>query len=286
MITSDSTAAIATALAAAQVEMVNPVKDRTARVKSDKADYTYQYADLAAVLDAVRPPLARNGIAIVQSPAVADGMLTITTRLLHSSGEFIESKLSDAVDGSAKIQTLGSAITFLRRYALQAICGVNAEQDSDGGGDRHEQPRDEQRREPQREPTTAKPAPAKAAAAKVAPATAPTPAKPDTEMTDLYARLGKLIGKPVAAKLWRHWGTTDQDAERLDVLRRCVAAVDAINRRLDKVTAERLVNDITIDRNDPDDVPGIVADLVAAAEGKPSAPAAPAVAAGKDGPPY
>ena len=145
MRTTESIAQIATALAAAQGEMHNPVKDRVARVKSDKADYTYNYADLSSVLDAVRPPLAKHGIALLQTaevtpPAMVEGangsyrvsQLVLTTRLVHSSGEWIETQLSSEVDPDAKIQTLGSAITYLRRYALQAIVGVVAEEDDDG----------------------------------------------------------------------------------------------------------------------------------------------------------
>jgi len=145
MRTTESIAQIATALASAQAEMHNPVKDRVARVKSDKADYTYNYADLSSVLDAVRPPLAKHGIALLQTaevtpPTVVEGsngpyrmsQLVMTTRLVHSSGEWIETALSSEVDPDAKIQTLGSAITYLRRYALQAIVGVVAEEDDDG----------------------------------------------------------------------------------------------------------------------------------------------------------
>lgn len=145
MNTSPTFGLIAAALAAAQLEMQNPTKDRTANVESDKAKYSYNYADLASVLDVVRPCLARQGIALVQTPEVGAAIvvtlgdktwrsapLVMTTRLMHSSGEWIESQLASDIDPDGRIQTLGSAISYLRRYALQALVGVMAEEDDDG----------------------------------------------------------------------------------------------------------------------------------------------------------
>jgi hypothetical protein len=86
------------------------------------------YATLASVIDAIREPLARNAIAVVQLPHTDGLVVSVETRLLHASGEWIATTSSAAVkDGSP--QVVGSAITYLRRYGLQAVCGLAAEDD-------------------------------------------------------------------------------------------------------------------------------------------------------------
>jgi hypothetical protein len=224
MKTSESIANIAEALAKAQAEIANPVKDRTARVKSDKADYTYNYADLANVLDAVRPPLAKHGIAIIQAPAVAGAVLTMTTRLIHSSGEWIEAELSSEVDPSAKIQTLGSAITYLRRYSLQAIVGVVAEEDDDGNAAQGNRAQTEQR--PAARAASA-PAPVqKPAAAKPAPVGPATAAKPptakerfDTACDAINERLGSKAGHDLIMAIKnKHGGDSATNDQKLLVI--------------------------------------------------------------------
>lgn len=293
MITTDSVLNIAAALSLAQSEMANPVKDRTAFVKSSKGDYSYRYADLASVLEAVRPALSKNGIAVLQTPVVGtpvamvapDGtpyrsaQLVMVTRLLHSSGEWIEAQLCYDIDPDDRIQTLGSAITYLRRYALQAIVGVVAEEDDDGnpgsGAPRTNSQVDEPLRRPE-PPATRAPAPPPAAKApKPAASTQPSPPlKADAESAEVFRKLGKLISVPVATKIWSRWGAQNQGTERQDALRRSLAAVEAINAKLGGPAAERLINDITIDRANPDDVDGIVADLVEASGLKQAAPPA------------
>jgi len=286
--TSDGIAQLATALAAAQGEIQNPKKERTAKIASKKGDYEYTYADLATVLDAVRPALSKNGIAIVQVPFVGDpreygknaegnpirvALLTLTTRLLHKSGEWIEHELAYDIDPDDRLQALGSSITFLRRYALQTVVGIASEEDDDGhaGGmqmKRQSPPEQREQRPPEqrRPPATQEQPPVKAAAGASPRAAAAATAVNDTakakhDITLEYGELQKGIGKPFALKFWQQW---KNDAERVGPIARANVAIKTINARLG-ANAERLISDLTIDRKDPADVVGILADLEKAA---------------------
>jgi hypothetical protein len=122
MTTSESINEIATALAKAQGEMSGAVKDAA------NPFFKSKYADLASVWDACRTPLATNGLAVVQSPEVADGRVLLETLLVHTSGQWIRNSLTCSVKDDSP-QTIGSATTYLRRYALQSLVGVAAEDD-------------------------------------------------------------------------------------------------------------------------------------------------------------
>jgi hypothetical protein len=135
MLTSDTIIELAQALAEAQGKFAPVKKTKTATVKArdpSKPGYTYSYADLADLLEAVRPSLSASSIAILQSSALSDGWMVVTTRLLHASGEWIEAD-AGVPCGQADAQAIGSAITYARRYGLSALVGVAAEEDDDGG---------------------------------------------------------------------------------------------------------------------------------------------------------
>jgi hypothetical protein len=89
-----------------------------------------KYADLAAVWEACRPALAANGLSVVQMPTAEGGKVSVTTLLLHTSGQWIKSELTMTA-GDTKPQTIGSCITYARRYALSAMVGVVADDDDD-----------------------------------------------------------------------------------------------------------------------------------------------------------
>jgi len=131
--TSDSIAALAKVLPLAQAELGRIITGQTAQVKSDKASYSYKYADLADALEVIRPPFNKHGIAIIQPPAF-DGrsVVTIMTMFLHESGEWMRCRLSMTPTKSDP-QSVGSAITYARRYSLLAMAGV-ATEDDDGAG--------------------------------------------------------------------------------------------------------------------------------------------------------
>lgn len=143
---------LAKALSAAQAEYNALTKNKTA----DMEKYTYDYADLAAVLDGCRPQLNAKGIAVVQAPYVGDdGGIGISTCLMHSSGQWISGKISHSM-ALKKWQDLGAALTFMRRYALSAMAGVASEEDTDGADLKPApQRRKAQEPEPEPEPTWA-----------------------------------------------------------------------------------------------------------------------------------
>lgn len=91
-----------------------------------------KYADLASVWDACRIPLTSNGFSVIQRAEKHDEKVSVTTTLLHESGEFIESTI-EMTPMDARPQSDGSAITYARRYALAAMVGVC--QDDDDGND-------------------------------------------------------------------------------------------------------------------------------------------------------
>lgn len=125
---SESIMKLAEALSKAQGEFGHVKKD------SLNPFFKSKYADLASILEAVRPALAKHGLSHVQlAGANAEGDAVVSTYLLHSSGEFISGELSLPVT-KADAQGFGSALTYARRYGLQAILGVAAEDDDDGNG--------------------------------------------------------------------------------------------------------------------------------------------------------
>ncbi len=130
MKTSESIKEIGAALAKARAGFHPVVKDRVAHVKSDKGSYSFAYADLSSVIDAVRGALSDNGIAVVQGTATGPEGVTVETRLVHASGEWIESAITMRVEGN-RPQNIGSAITYARRYGLSAMVGISSEEDDD-----------------------------------------------------------------------------------------------------------------------------------------------------------
>lgn len=114
---------LAEALAKAQAEMDGAAKDAT------NPHFKSKYADLASIRDACRP-LSKHGIAVLQ-PTKADGnRVTVTTLLMHSSGEWIAEELT-LTALQATPQAVGSAITYGRRYGLASMVGI-APEDDDG----------------------------------------------------------------------------------------------------------------------------------------------------------
>ena len=128
---SETIAKLATALAKAQGELRNVTRDQTAKVETRTGGtYQYTYTELSTVIDSVRAVMASNGLAYFQAPG-ADGQdVTVTTILAHQTGEYLESSLTLRAK-DALPQSVGSAITYARRYALLAAVGL-APEDDDG----------------------------------------------------------------------------------------------------------------------------------------------------------
>jgi hypothetical protein len=129
MKTSDSIALLAAALVAAHGEMTNVKRNAVASFLTSKGGtFDNAYADLEVVLKTVRPILTKNDLAIIQAPAFKEGVLYVTSRMIHKSGEWME---EESAVGSLPPdpQKAGAAITYLRRYAVMALCGIAPEDD-------------------------------------------------------------------------------------------------------------------------------------------------------------
>jgi hypothetical protein len=122
MKTSDNISELAAALAKAQGEMKNATLNKV------NPHFKSKYADLAGIRDTVIPSLSKNGLAVVQGTAVESGQLVVTTRLVHASGQWMESQYPIAID---KPQAMGSAYTYAKRYSLSAMCCIAADEDDD-----------------------------------------------------------------------------------------------------------------------------------------------------------
>lgn len=123
---------LALALSLAQGEM------EAASKNSNNPYFKSKYADLSEVWAVIRAPLSKNGLSVIQSINGTYEKPVITTILAHQSGEYISSTLElngEGVgkDGEKKLnaQTMGSAISYGRRYALSALVGV-CQEDDDG----------------------------------------------------------------------------------------------------------------------------------------------------------
>jgi ERF superfamily len=127
MKTSEQTNEIASALAKAQGEIEPAPKDR------ENPYFKSRYTTLAACVTAARPALAKYGLSVVQSIQVNKeiGMLGVFTRIMHSSGQFIESE-TWCQPKTLSPQDVGSASTYLKRYSYSAMIGIISDDDDDG----------------------------------------------------------------------------------------------------------------------------------------------------------
>jgi hypothetical protein len=126
MNTSESINNLAAALVAMQGETEHANYDKT------NPHFRSKYASLAEVIDVIKGPLAKHGLSVLALPGYySDIGYVLTTRLIHASGEWIETdmRLNPTKDDP---QGLGSAITYMRRYTLPGIGLYASEEDDDG----------------------------------------------------------------------------------------------------------------------------------------------------------
>jgi len=126
---SSSVKEIASALNAFQKGM------RSIKEESENPFFKSKYADLAEVLNTVRPVLAANGLSVIQSPSFDGAICHVTTTIAHSGGGYIFGTMS-CVPAKMDGQGVGASTTYLRRYSLAAVCGV-AQEDDDGQSAAH-----------------------------------------------------------------------------------------------------------------------------------------------------
>ena len=124
MNTSEQIGDLVAALSAAQGDLTNPPKNKT------NPHFNSKYVDLSDGLEVIRKTFSKHKLAFMQATKLEDGMIVLYTRLMHPSGQWIESTYP--VCGLDKHQAMGSALTYARRYTIFAMAGVAGEDDDDG----------------------------------------------------------------------------------------------------------------------------------------------------------
>jgi hypothetical protein len=128
------------ALAKAQADVQNATKGTL------NPHFRSRYADLAEVLNTVRPVFSHYGLSILQSTSFDGTLVHVTTTVAHAEGGWVSSCASCS-PARIDAQGIGAATTYLRRYSLAAMCGV-AQEDDDGNAASHQQrPAQESKRE-------------------------------------------------------------------------------------------------------------------------------------------
>jgi ERF superfamily len=134
---SETVAALASALAKAQAELINPEKSATATIRTGRpgdGERSFRYAPLSSGLDIVRKTLGQHEIATLQTTTIDQtaGMVNLTTTLAHASGEWVASDWPVCpIAETANPQRMGAALTYARRYALFTLVGIAGEDDVD-----------------------------------------------------------------------------------------------------------------------------------------------------------
>ena len=149
---SETIASLAKALSLAQGEM------KAAAMNATNPFLKSRYADLGSIIEAARPVMTKNGLSFAQLVYRDETGIGVETVLMHQSGEWVSSRLSVEVGeerGKSTAQVAGSVITYLRRYALAAILGIYADEDTDGNG--HDGAKKQTEQQPKQQP--AKPEP-------------------------------------------------------------------------------------------------------------------------------
>ena len=127
MKTSETINELATALSAFQGEVENATKS------ASNPFFKSKYADLAEVLNTVRPLMGKNGLSLAQFPSfegnAEQGLVLVETVLMHKSGQWLSCITSVPIKGKIDSQVIGSAITYCRRYPAAAILGIAQEDD-------------------------------------------------------------------------------------------------------------------------------------------------------------
>ncbi len=123
---SESIENLAKSLSKFQAEVTNPANT------ANNPFYKSKYAPLNEVLNTVRPVLAKYGLSVIQSTSSSADSVSVTTALLHDSGEWIKLEPLYLKADKNNAQGFGSAITYGRRYTLSAALGISSEDDDDG----------------------------------------------------------------------------------------------------------------------------------------------------------
>ena len=129
MQTDHATPELFAALSKAQGEIENAAKN------SANPHFNSKYADLAEVLNTIRPVFAVHGLSLIQSTEFDGAMVSVTTLLAHAGGGYVTARAS-CVPAKTDAQGIGASTTYLRRYSAASVAGI-AQEDDDGQSAAH-----------------------------------------------------------------------------------------------------------------------------------------------------
>jgi uncharacterized protein YeeX (DUF496 family) len=128
-------------LATAQAKIQKEIKD----LPKESKGFAHKYTTLDKLLQYVRPLLSKHGISFIQMPCGDNENVGVVTLYMHTSGEYISNKIeTQIIQAQNKYQSMGSAITYFKRYSLASFVGIASEEDTDGnvkGGQKKPQPK-------------------------------------------------------------------------------------------------------------------------------------------------
>ena len=127
-------------IAAAQLKVQKEIKD----ISKDSTGYGYNYTSFDKLVQYLRPLLAKHGISFVQMPVGDDKQVGLQTMYMHAeSGEWITNMIKSPIaesKGMNTYQSIGSAITYFRRYSLSSFVGIASEEDTDASSKETKKP--------------------------------------------------------------------------------------------------------------------------------------------------
>lgn len=184
----------------------------TAKKDSTNPHFNSKYADIASCWEACRKPLTDNGLSVSQYPETdGTGKITLTTVLLHNSGEWMRGTLSIVPKDGANPQVFGSIVTYFRRYGLQSAVGI-ASDDDDGNAGAGSQGAVQPAKRPAPAPKPEAVNPVVQPPATVEnPPPATTGKEPEKTPQDLRHELGELAQIAVDAGVYSNTGDAIQD---------------------------------------------------------------------------
>lgn len=172
--------AFAAALAEFQATVPHIAKGNKATVRSDKGNYTYDYADLTDITEVALPALAKCGLSFTSKPTISEGGFVLRYALRHAAGHVEEGDFPLPDPSKFGAQQIGSWLTYARRYALCAITGIAPGGDDDDAA----KAADARAADPMRAPQRAARKNAEQVRAEPDPWATATPAEPD-RVTDV-----------------------------------------------------------------------------------------------------
>src|SRR5258706_2468391 len=265
---SETVAALASALAKAQADLINPKRSLTATIRTGRpgdGERSFRYAPLSSGLDIVRKTLGQHEIATLQTTAIdqAAGMVNLTTTLAHASGEWIASDWPVCpIAETANPQRMGAALTYARRYALFTLVGIAGEDDVDAAelcdgpllaAERPFKPIDHQSRMPTRTPGDGH---ARGGSAKLERAVILDSEQSAALREKLLTQLGNIISADLAAA----WAREALSAKNSLTATDAKLVEDAFERRLSEIPS----SDAAASSNDESSGPEIAGPQVIA----------------------